>query len=771
MEPREPKVDHVHRVETSTGRVKKIAITSLRILITKGPWSLLQQIFDKIGRKEFWLVELSPSDLASIEAEAEGRKWRYHNLRKHRKTELGIFRELYQSMMSVAGGEGNREVLPTSELETSVVEQPVKLIAFYLPQFHPIPENDAWWGAGFTEWTNVSKAIPQFVGHYQPRLPGELGFYDLRVPEVQEEQISLAKQYGIYGFCFYYYWFDGKRLLERPIDQFLANPKLDFPFCLCWANENWTRQWDGLAKDVLINQTYSSGWDLRFIQSIECALRDKRYIRIHGRPLLIVYNAAELPSARVVLDTWRKYCRSIGIGEPYLAAAQTFKFTDPRPLGFDAAIEFPPHNIASPEVNHEVELLNPSFSGKVYDYRDLVEGEIANRRNPSFDKFLTVMTGWDNEPRRAGRGHIFAFSTPMAYAKWLEHACERAARQPDAEKQLVFINAWNEWAEGAYLEPDRRYGRAYLIETKSVLNSLSRRVASRPNGVGGDDILDRRVQKSAKTAVICHLYYPELMQEVFTYLENLNNDFDLFISIPENVLISENEIRRRHDNVYFYRCKNRGRDIAPFLEIFRQLYWLDYEYMCKIHSKKSRHMKNGELWRHDLYSKLLGSPEIVHNIRTVLHRPSSYVGIVAPAGHVLVSDYYWGLGKNAKKNHANVARLCRDVGLPTDNRQFRFVAGSMFWFKPSALFLLTKLTIGPSDFEHERGQKDGTLAHAFERFFGIGSEESGLEIVEVDTAGRVIASRQGAIFSHWTWPTRDGRVVRNVHDLGIPLVN
>jgi lipopolysaccharide biosynthesis protein len=751
-------IRNLSRQVTSTRSVKKIATTSLKILVNEGPWSLLTKIFDKIGRKEFRLLEL-PSP--------EGIKWRYANLRRHPKTEFGIFRDFYQNMMSVAVGEANRETLLAARKKLPSEEPPVKLIAFYLPQFHPIPENDAWWERGFTEWTNVSKAVPQFVGHYQPRLPGELGFYDLRVPEVQEAQINLARQYGIYGFCFYYYWFDNKRLLERPLDQFLTNSNLDFPFCLCWANENWTRRWDGQTKNVLIGQTYSSEWDLKFIQSIENALRDRRYIRIHGKPLLIIYNAAKLPSAQSTAERWREYCRSNGIGDLYLAAAQTFRFIDPRPIGFDAAIGFPPHNIIVPKINSEVELLNPKFSGKIFDYRDIVEDEIANRRSLPFERFLTVMTGWDNEPRRPGRGTIYAFSTPMTYAKWLEHACERTARQPDTEKRLVFINAWNEWAEGTYLEPDRRYGRAYLRATESVLNSLSSRLANKNSQINVDGFLDREVKKHAKTAVIYHLYYPELVEEAFTYLENLTDDFDLFISIPKDVRISENEIKRKHSNVYFYRCKNRGRDIAPFLEIFRQLYRLDYEYMCKIHSKKSRHRTDGDLWRHDVYSKLLGSQEIVLKIKAALRRP--YVGIVAPAGHVLASEYHWGLGRNAKANRTNVARLCHQVGIAVNIPPFRFVAGSMFWFKPSALYLLTKLTPRTSDFESERGQRDGTLAHAFERFFGLASEQAGLEIVEINVDGQITTSRLGATFCRWAAPTRNGKNIRNLQDLKTPL--
>lgn len=379
----------------------------------------------------------------------------------------------YASMLSVASTRLSSDYVPLAETDIPAESMPVKLIAFYLPQFHPIPENDKWWGRGFTEWTNVSKAVPQFVGHYQPHLPGELGFYDLRVPEVQRRQVELARKYGVYGFCFYYYWFSGKRLLERPLEQFVADSEIDFPFCLCWANENWTRRWDGLENEVLIAQAHSEESDFAFIRDIEPYLRHRRYIRIHGRPLLIVYRAQLLPDPAATAKRWKEYCREAGIGDLYLVAAQTFDFSDPREVGFDAAVEFPPLNVRIPEINHTVELLNPNFTGSIFRYTDVVEW-MSNRPRPPYQLFKTVFPSWDNEARRPGRGHIFAFSSPDAYKRWLTQACLFALQDPDPEKNIVFINAWNEWAEGAHLEPDRRYGYAYLQATADVLQSLAK---------------------------------------------------------------------------------------------------------------------------------------------------------------------------------------------------------------------------------------------------------------------------------------------------------
>lgn len=345
----------------------------------------------------------------------------------------------------------------------------IKTIAFYLPQFHPIPENDEWWGRGFTEWTNVSKAVPDFEGHYQPRLPGELGFYDLRLVEVQKRQIELAKQYGVSGFCFHYYWFSGgKRLLERPLNQFLENKELDFPFCVCWANENWTRRWDGQEDDVLLAQQYRPEDDIELIKDMAILLRDRRYIRIDGRPLIIVYRVNLLPDPKETARVWREYCLSEGLGDPYLVVAQSFDIRDPEPYGFDAAVEFPPHNIDRKRCT-DIEILNPGYQGVVYDYPHVVNTELGFTW-PHYKLFKAVMPSWDNSARKPGRGDTFQGSTPALYSQWLEHVARATdIRYENPDEKIVFINAWNEWAEGTYLEPDRKYGYAYLEATRMAL--------------------------------------------------------------------------------------------------------------------------------------------------------------------------------------------------------------------------------------------------------------------------------------------------------------
>jgi glycosyltransferase involved in cell wall biosynthesis len=366
------------------------------------------------------------------------------------------------------------EIAPVPLNETPLqVIPPARLIAFYLPQFHPIPENDRFWGKGFTEWTNVTRATPQFIGHYQPRLPGDLGFYDLRVVDVQREQVELAKLYGLGGFCFYFYWFNGRRPLERPLEQYLSNTDLDLPFCLCWANENWTRIWDGLSNEVLINQDHSPDDDFAFIEYITKYIEDPRYIRIGGKPLVIVYRPSLLPSPRDTALRWRESCREHGLGEIFLTYVQSFESANPAEYGFDAAIEFPPNNMGCPPYPGHLELLNPSFAGNVYDWDFLVRRS-ENYQQPQYRLFRGVCPSWDNQSRRPGSGTVWAGSSPNRFRQWVRNALqETVSRFDDRSERLIFVNAWNEWAEGTYLEPDRRYGYAYLQAVRDAIEDIA----------------------------------------------------------------------------------------------------------------------------------------------------------------------------------------------------------------------------------------------------------------------------------------------------------
>lgn len=394
-------------------------------------------------------------------------KW-FNNLQR-----LLNYKNLYKIVSANASNKKTSGYIDISENEFNKNDLFVKLIAFYLPQFHPIPENDIWWGKGFTEWTNVSKAVPQFLDHYQPRLPGELGYYDLRIPEIQHRQVELAKKYGIYGFCFYYYWFDGKRLLDHPLDQFTNDKSIDFPFCLCWANENWTRRWDGLENDVLMKQVHSIENDYSIIEDIINYFRHPNYIQIEKRPLLIVYRAKELKDPKKTTQRWREFCRGKGIADPFLVAVHCFGFyADPRDIGFDAALEFPPHIMNQKDFSTDILFLNHNFKGKVHDYTEIVK-MMLNKEKVEYPIFKTVMPSWDNTARKLDSSTIFINSSPVEYQRWLQSIVKQTfLENENHEKRLVFINAWNEWAEGAYLEPDRKYGYAYLQATSNALLSL-----------------------------------------------------------------------------------------------------------------------------------------------------------------------------------------------------------------------------------------------------------------------------------------------------------
>ena len=388
-----------------------------------------------------------------------------------------------ERLLGVLAAEAGMSIIDTSEIELG--RRPlwqnycgersaprVTLVPFYLPQFHPIPENDRWWGKGFTEWSNVSRALPVYSGHQQPKIPLDTGFYDLRNPATASLQIELATEAGIAGFMYYFYWFAGKRILDLPIESRLAGDD-PFPFCIMWANENWTRSWNGRDQDVLMEQRYDEVPAEQFIEDVMPLLRDPRYLRVGGRPLVAVYRPGQLPDLDETVAKWRAVAKENGLDDLFLLAvdvASSFDGIqgDAFDHGFDGTLGFPPHNLPYRGLEPGTVTVVKGFKGSVLSYADLaIDAENADLAGVRRKHFPGVATGFDNTPRRQLSSHVWHGSNPYTFRRWLSSAVKSVVARPRSER-LVFINAWNEWAEGAVLEPSEQSGSSYLLAVRNV---------------------------------------------------------------------------------------------------------------------------------------------------------------------------------------------------------------------------------------------------------------------------------------------------------------
>jgi hypothetical protein len=355
----------------------------------------------------------------------------------------------------------------------------ILLLANYLPQFHPIAENDEWWGKGFTEWTNTAKAKPLFRGHHQPNIPADLGFYDLRLSETREAQAELAKEYGISGFCYWHYWFgNGNRLLERPFQEVLKSGKPDYPFCLAWANQTWTGIWHGLKNKVLIDQKYPGKEDyISHFQSLLPAFHDKRYIRIDNKPVFVVYSPDLLPDSREFTDLWNELALKNGLDGFYFIGIH-YAGWDHKKDGFnDKTIHQPSHYVQLYEKDSKNRISGMIrrnlFKGRlpvIYNYGKLVRSYDFGLFN-SNDVIPTIIPNWDNSPRSGRRGWVFHNSTPGDFGYHFEKSVQFVLKREEPNPKIIFIKSWNEWAEGNYLEPDHRYGLQYLEALKRVIEN------------------------------------------------------------------------------------------------------------------------------------------------------------------------------------------------------------------------------------------------------------------------------------------------------------
>ena len=612
----------------------------------------------------------------------------------------------------------------------------VKALAFYLPQFHAFPENDEWWGKGFTEWTNVKRAHPRFTGHYQPRVPhDDIGYYKLDSIEAIEKQAKLAKQHGIYGFCFYYYWFSGKRLMEKPVDLLMDHPEIDLPFCLCWANENWTRTWDGMEKNVLIAQNYSDEDDLIFVRDMERYIRDPRYIRINGKPLIVVYNPGQIPNCHKSFKVWREEAKKLGLGEILIWTCQTANNTA-KILGIedciDAEVEFPPHNMWRGEFGVTGLDVNEDEKSCIYNYQRLVDQVIKDLRNESprsVPVHHTWTLGWDNSARKRNNFFCFyGFSLKYMY-RWISAILDRARKDFAEEERFIFVNAWNEWGEGTYLEPDAEYGYASINTVSRALFNLPFKEDLCVIHEDSDYPCKATNNEDPRIAVQIHMFYVETMEEIVSFLNNIPEKFDCFIS-------TDTEDKKGQIKSYFdEKCKcantfvgvyeNRGRDVAPFIEQMKSV-CTKYEYILHIHSKKTNTSVYGDDWREFIFRHLLGSTEYVSKLIGLFDNNSD-LGIIMPETFSpLQLQAIWGGNKEGTEKL--LEKLSCKVSLP---QQPVFPVGNMFWARTEAVKVVFSDLINQRDFPDEAGQLNSTLAHQIERAWVYIAKSNGYRYLKV----------------------------------------
>jgi len=600
-------------------------------------------------------------------------------------------------------------------------EDDARTVAIYLPQFHPFAENDKAWGRGFTEWNNVTTGQPRFVGHQQPILPKDLGFYDLRVEGKLLEQIELAKKYGVYGFCFYYYWFSGKKLMEDPLNMLLAHKEWDFNFTICWANENWTKRWDGRDSEVIIAQEYREEDPLAFIKEVEHILLDERYITEDGKPVLMVYRASELKDPARYTKIWREYFQEKHGKDLQLVTYLSFDDNDPREYGFDAALDFAPHSAffktqlfkdsMFPYVDMSAKLLDVNFDGIVGDYRTIALNDKLEYAH-DFPTYPCVTPSWDNDARKKGKGFVYQNSSPDIYASWLDRIITKASAK--TKSPLVFINAWNEWAEGAIMEPSMHLGHAVLNRTVETLSAHSK------NKENAKAFPKYMVKKSGdkKLAVVIHLYYTDLWEEIQEKLKNITVPYDLFITLNARDADFLPVIDNPDTLVYTYVLPNRGRDVLPFLYVAKRVRAAGYEYILKIHSKKSKHRNDGSSWFSDVLNGLLPDKETVNLIISKLEKNST--GMIGPSGHLVSLKRHMGSNKLILEDLLMRSYDLKTARRLTDNSEkYPYFGGTMFWVKVEAIAPILDLNLMPDDFQSEHGQIDGTTAHAVERLFGV----------------------------------------------------
>ena len=600
----------------------------------------------------------------------------------------------------------NEIQLYEKNINYSNFETDIKTIALYLPQFHSTKENDEWWGIGFTEWYNVRKAKPLYYKHHQPRIPGDniqyLGYYDLADIEVIKKQVELAKSHGIYGFGIYYYWFSGKRLLEKPLDLFLNNKDIDFKFLLIWANEDWTRRWNGYEGKILIKQEYKKSDPYDFIKDIKKYIIDERYIKINSKPILGIYEPIKIPNLSNIISIWREESKNMGFGELYIIAClNTYNFDEMKNIKlFEGVYEFSPRDSLKLMIKDSILVL---YSSILYKDIDSINA------NDDFPLYRGSMTEFDNSPRKKEASSIFKNYSPEQFYMVNKKIIEWTRNKYDKNNRFIFINAWNEWGEGAYLEPDSNYGYASI-------NSLSKALFDRP--YKEIKINHTYFNNESIVAIQVHLYYDDLIEEIVNKTNNIPIFFDLYISIDslykKNKIIDYIKNNSKSKIFEILVVENKGRDVMPLLIQMKNKV-KKYKYICHIHTKKSLFIDIGDNWRNYLYNNLLGNENIISEILSEFEN-NDKLGFSFP------ENYYKALllfgEKLSNKNKELMKYLLNKLFKFKMNigSKIEFPIGNMFWARVNSIYQIFNEDF-TNEIPKELAQKDGTIMHAIERIW------------------------------------------------------
>ena len=600
----------------------------------------------------------------------------------------------------------NKIILYEKNIDYSNLTTDIKAIALYLPQFHSIKENDKWWGKGFTEWTNVKSSKPLYKGHHQPRVPGDslnyLRYYELINLEVIQKQINLAKSHGIYGFGIYYYWFSGKRLLESPLDLFLNNKNLDFNFLLIWANENWTRRWNGLNKKILIKQEYNYNDPINFIIDIKKYLIDKRYIKINEKPIIGLYEPMNIPNLEETISLWRKESINLGIGEIFiLVTLNNNTYDEFKNIGlFNGVYEFSPRDSFNYKIKYSPNLLYTATLYKNINFINLSD---------DLPLFRGSMLEFDNSPRIKSSPNIFENYSPEQFYLINKKIIKWTRENYNINNRFIFINAWNEWGEGAYLEPDEKYGYASI-------NSLSKALFDKDYKDINYNFKDFNIKPII--AIQAHIFYIELLNEIIDKINNIPVKFDLFISTDS--LLKKNNIQNyikqysKASNIDIKIIENKGRDVLPLLIQMRNVI-KNYKYLCHIHTKKTMYTNIGDDWRNYLLENLLGNEKIISEILSDFEN-NEKLGFIFPENYYKVL-FQFGIQFLNRNNKSIIIHLLKKyfhkfrIG-----KKLEFPAGNMFWARVNAIYQIFNEKY-ENNLPIEIGQKDGTIMHGIERIW------------------------------------------------------